>query len=102
MCGIFGSVGEPLGADAASRVLGALYHRGPDGHGLKQLPGATLVHTRLRIIDLSPAASQPMSNEDGTVWVTFNGEVYNFQDLRRELKGRGHRFRSQSDTETLV
>jgi asparagine synthase (glutamine-hydrolysing) len=102
MCGIFGSVGEPIGPEVAARVIAVLHHRGPDRHGSKELPGATFLHTRLRIIDLSPAAAQPMTNEDGTVWVTFNGEIYNFKDLRQELEGRGHRFRSQSDTEVLV
>jgi asparagine synthase (glutamine-hydrolysing) len=102
MCGIFGSIGEPLEPEAAARVLGTLHHRGPETHGVKQLPGATLLHTRLRIIDLSPAGAQPMTNEDSTVWVTFNGEIYNFQELRRELVSQGHRFRSQSDTEVIV
>jgi asparagine synthase (glutamine-hydrolysing) len=102
MCGIFGSVGDPLGTETVSRVIATIHHRGPDLQGARELPGATLIHTRLRIIDLSPAAAQPMSNEDGSVWVTFNGEIYNFKQLRRELEARGHRFRSQSDTETLV
>ena len=102
MCGIFGSVGAPLGPESIARVLATLRHRGPESNDVVRLQEATLAHTRLRIIDLSPAGAQPMANEDDTVWVTFNGEIYNFQELRRELAGLGHRFRSQSDTETLV
>jgi asparagine synthase (glutamine-hydrolysing) len=85
-----------------ARVLATLRHRGPESSGVARPDGATLAHTRLKIIDLSPAGAQPMANEDDSVWVTFNGEIYNFQELRRELEGHGHRFRSSSDTETLV
>jgi asparagine synthase (glutamine-hydrolysing) len=102
MCGIFGSVGEPLAAPVAARVASVLHHRGPESHGIAPLDGATLVHTRLKIIDLSPAGAQPMTNEDGTVWVTFNGEIYNFAELRRQLESKGHRFRSHTDTEVIV
>src|SRR5438045_2974324 len=102
MCGIFGSVGAPLPPEAIANALATLKHRGPEANGAMQLEGAVLAHTRLRIIDLSPAGAQPMANEDRTVWVTFNGEIYNFQELRRELEGLGHRFQSHSDTEVLV
>ncbi len=102
MCGIFGAVGAPLDRTNAARALLALRHRGPEASGLACPQGATLGHTRLKIIDLSEAGAQPMSNEDGSVWVTFNGEIYNFADLRRDLICRGHTFRSQSDTEVLV
>src|SRR3954468_16851219 len=102
MCGIFGSVGAPLGVEAVGRALAVLRHRGPESNGVAHPEGATLAHTRLRIIDLSPAGAQPMANEDDTVWVTFNGEIYNFRELRRELEGHGHRFRSHTDTEVLV
>jgi asparagine synthase (glutamine-hydrolysing) len=102
MCGIFGSVGAPLSPEAVSRALACLRHRGPEASGAVRLDEAVLAHTRLRIIDLSPAGAQPMANEDESVWVTFNGEIYNFQELRRELEGHGHRFRSHSDTEVLV
>ena len=61
-----------------------------------------LGHRRLSIVDLSPAGHQPMSNEDGTVWITFNGEIYNHAELRAELEAKGHRFRSHTDTETIV
>lgn len=102
MCGIAGWVGSlPEGEKYAARVVQALCHRGPDGHGIKSWPEATLIHTRLSIIDLSPAGAQPMSNEDGTVWTVFNGEIYNHRDIRHHLKARGHVFKGHSDTEVL-
>lgn len=78
-----------------------LHHRGPDGHGFRSWSEATLVHTRLSIIDLSPSGAQPMPNEDGTIWTVFNGEIYNHRELRRDLETRGHRFKGRSDTEIL-
>ncbi|HEY0711549.1 MAG TPA: asparagine synthase (glutamine-hydrolyzing), partial [Polyangia bacterium] len=102
MCGIFGSVGDPVGPETIGRVAAVLHHRGPESQGVTRVAGATLLHARLKIIDLSPAGAQPMTNEDGTVWITFNGEIYNFQELRRELEAAGHRFRSHSDTEVIV
>ena len=102
MCGIAGSFGkEELDAIVEERVLEALRHRGPDGRASKTWQEATLLHTRLRIIDLSPTGDQPMSNEDGTVWTVFNGEIYNHHELQVELEKRGHRFRGRSDTEVL-
>jgi asparagine synthase (glutamine-hydrolysing) len=102
MCGIAGWLGTPLDEERlARRVVQALHHRGPDAHGLRSWPGATLVHTRLSIIDLSPAGAQPMANEDGTIWTVFNGELYNHRELRHELEARGHVFRGRSDTEVL-
>ena len=102
MCGIAGWLGTaPDDNDLAQRVVQALHHRGPDAHGIRSWPEATLVHTRLSIIDLSPAGTQPMANEDGTVWTIFNGEIYNHRDLRHELEARGHVFRGRSDTEIL-
>jgi len=113
MCGICGFInlqGQPVDATVGQRMMDLLWHRGPDGSG--QLvtqssghhtsPSVFLGHRRLKIIDLSEAAQQPLPNEDDTVWVIFNGEIYNFQDLRRELEQRGHVFRSRSDTETIV
>jgi len=79
----------------------ALRHRGPDDAGVLSLPQATLVHTRLSIIDLSDSGRQPMTNEDGTVCVVFNGEIYNHKDLRASLESRGHVFRGHSDSEVL-
>jgi asparagine synthase (glutamine-hydrolysing) len=77
-------------------------HRGPDDAGVWLGDGVGLGHRRLSIIDLSPAGHQPMTNEDGSVWVVFNGEIYNFQTLRLDLEAKGHRFRSNSDTEVIV
>lgn len=79
-----------------------LYHRGPDGGGIHVHQNVGLAHRRLAIIDLRESANQPMCNEDGSVWVTFNGEIYNFQELRDELTLRGHQFRTSSDTEVIV
>jgi asparagine synthase (glutamine-hydrolysing) len=106
MCGIAGiaraSLVQPGDLEAVTRMLAAEFHRGPDGDGIYQDSGAILGHRRLSIIDLSPAGAQPMSNEDGAVRVTFNGEIYNHQDLRSELMLAGHLFRSRTDTEVLV
>lgn len=76
-------------------------HRGPDGAGLRCAAGVALGHRRLSIIDVA-GGSQPLSNEDGTVWVTFNGEIYNYRQLTERLVRRGHRFQTHSDTEVLV
>ena len=103
MCGIAGSLGNlPCAEHHAKRMARALLHRGPDAYGIKSWPEATLVHTRLSIIDLSPAGTQPMANEDGTVWTVFNGEIYNHRELRQHLQSRGHVFRGRSDTEVLT
>lgn len=102
MCGIFGQLGPPLSPEQAAKVLAALAHRGPEAQGVEARGLATLAHTRLKVIDLSDAATQPMSNEDGTIWVTFNGEIYNFQALRAELEAAGHVFSSRSDTEVIA
>jgi asparagine synthase (glutamine-hydrolysing) len=83
-------------------MIAQLRHRGPDGTGVWSEGHVGLAHCRLSIIDLRAIAGQPMCNEDGTVWVTFNGEIYNFKELRKELEGRGHTFRTDSDTEVLV
>ncbi|HET6460290.1 MAG TPA: asparagine synthase (glutamine-hydrolyzing) [Syntrophales bacterium] len=101
MCGICGIVGP--GADPAiiRRMNMSLAHRGPDGEGIYQGEGVLLGHRRLSIIDLV-TGKQPMTNEDRTICVVFNGEIYNFQDLRRELEERGHRFATRSDTEVLI
>jgi asparagine synthase (glutamine-hydrolysing) len=113
MCGICGIAA--LGEDAAfdertiDRMRAALDHRGPDDSGtyVAEFQGGQgagrvgLGHARLSIIDLA-TGHQPLSNEDGTVWIVFNGEIYNFQELRPELEARGHRFRTHSDTEAIV
>jgi asparagine synthase (glutamine-hydrolysing) len=108
MCGICGELTFEAGATVRAEVLTSmrdrLLHRGPDDQGLFVADSARagLGFRRLRIIDLSAIANQPMANEDGTVRVVFNGEIYNFRVLRAELEARGHRFRSQADTEVLV
>ena len=102
MCGIAGWLGILSDGDHyAKRLARALRHRGPDGCGVQAWPEATLVHTRLSIIDLSIAGAQPMSNEDGTIWTVFNGEIYNHHELRRDLEARGHVFRGHTDTEVV-
>jgi asparagine synthase (glutamine-hydrolysing) len=83
-------------------MVARLGHRGPDASGTRAFDRCSLGHTRLRIIDLSPLADQPLANEDDTAWVVFNGEIYNFRELRAQLAGAGHSFRSASDTEVLV
>src|SRR3990172_5634103 len=104
MCGICGVIGEARGEVAESRVrsmLTGMVHRGPDDEGVLAKPGAVLGMRRLSIIDLA-GGHQPVFNEDGTVGVVFNGEIYNFPHLRASLESRGHRFRTHSDTEVLV
>jgi len=108
MCGIAGAIrtrpGEPVTPDLLAAMAETMAHRGPDDQGVWICPDgqAGLAHRRLAIVDLSPAGHQPMGNASGSVQVTFNGEIYNFRQLRRELEARGHRFRSQCDTEVLV
>jgi asparagine synthase (glutamine-hydrolysing) len=103
MCGIVGMVGNVSAAPNLSELVGTLRHRGPDGQGSVQLDKRVLFgHTRLRIIDLSDAGHQPMSNEDASVWIVFNGEIYNFQELRPGLETKGHQFKSRTDTEVIV
>ncbi|HTV46430.1 MAG TPA: asparagine synthase (glutamine-hydrolyzing) [Stellaceae bacterium] len=108
MCGIAGFVTIGAGlpraeADARLACMGAtLRHRGPDDHGTWTDGRAGLAHARLSIIDLSPAGHQPMASADSNVWLTYNGEVYNFVELRRELEALGYPFRSRSDSEVVV
>ena len=82
-------------------MVAMLRHRGPDAYGIHTESGAALGHARLSIIDIA-GGGQPMSNEDGSIWVTFNGEIFNYIELRAELAAKGHRFRTRSDTEVLV
>lgn len=103
MCGICGFLGN-LSPSALNVMCRAISHRGPDDEGIyyDQADGIGLGHRRLSIIDLSPAGHQPMRNEDSTIWVSFNGEIYNYVSLRKELVNKGHEFRSQTDTEVLI
>lgn len=87
---------------ALARMLRAEAHRGPDDEGAFSVDRVLLGHTRLAVIDLSASARQPMPNETGDVWISFNGEIYNFEALREELRASGHRFRSKSDFEVLL
>jgi asparagine synthase (glutamine-hydrolysing) len=105
MCGIAGVLnhdGSPVDQQALARASMSIAHRGPDDHGIHVDGPVGLAHRRLSIIDISSAGRGPMSNEDGTVWLTYNGEIYNFRELRRLLEARGHTFRSHSDGEVLV
>jgi asparagine synthase (glutamine-hydrolysing) len=105
MCGIAGIIGKVDGASrrlAVQAMTDALARRGPDGEGIQAWQTATLGHRRLAIIDLSEAGHQPMLTEDGRLGVVFNGEIYNFHELRRDLIARGCRFRSLTDTEALL
>ncbi|HLM67415.1 MAG TPA: hypothetical protein VK358_07810, partial [Longimicrobium sp.] len=122
MCGIFGvwsTDGQPVDPCLAARALQTLAHRGPDDHGAAGWDGhgpvratrdagalggsrVVLAHRRLSILDLSEAGWQPMLSADGRYALVFNGEIYNFVELRRELEAAGHAFRSHSDTEVLL
>ena len=103
MCGIAGYVGANR-PELLAPMCEALIHRGPDdaGEWFDAEAGVGFGHRRLSIIDLSPAGHQPMSNADESVWITYNGEIYNFQEHRKRLEQNGYRFRSQSDTEVLI
>lgn len=123
MCGIVGLYGadaRPVDLGELGEMARLIEHRGPDGHGFwageshsgrheffsSGFPDlradVALGHRRLSIIDLTDTGRQPMCNEDGTIWITFNGEIYNFRELKSELESLGHRFRSSSDTEVIV
>ncbi len=116
MCGITGAVwtetGQPIDRETLARMTDVLAHRGPDDRGVYASDAATfnypggvsgvaLGFRRLSIIDVA-GGHQPLSNEDGSVWIVFNGEIYNYRTLRRRLDGHGHTFRTAGDTETLV
>src|SRR5687767_5420821 len=116
MCGITGAIwtdpDRGIDAPTLARMTETLRHRGPDDEGIlrddfrvrppyEAMPGIALGFRRLSIIDLA-GGHQPMANEDESVWLIFNGEIYNYRDLRRRLEGAGHRFRTDSDTECIV
>src|SRR5436190_2660076 len=110
MCGICGILSTSASFDASESTVVAMRdtmrHRGPDDAGADSWAAGdgrvAFGHRRLSIVDLSPAGHNPMPNEDGTVWITFNGEIYNHVALRKELEAKGHRYRSHCDTETIV
>src|SRR5690242_12799117 len=112
MCGIAGFINKqhrPDARDLLERMNDALVHRGPDDAGfflspplgISGTPQVGLAMRRLAIIDLD-TGHQPIANESETAWIVFNGEIYNHQDLRRELESRGHQFRTRSDTEAIL
>ena len=116
MCGIAGAIWSDQSAALAPEVLqrmtDVLRHRGPDDagsyssgyrvrDGYGAVPGVALGHRRLAIIDVA-GGHQPLSNEDGSIWITFNGEIYNHRELRKRLEGSGHQFRTHCDTEAIV
>jgi len=105
VCGIAGTAGRFANDDSIKAVMrsmiGTLHHRGPDGYGFFHDSGIALAHARLSIIDLV-SGDQPISNEDGSVTVIFNGEIFNYVELRAELERSGHRFSTRSDTEVIV
>ncbi|MGA2120593.1 MAG: asparagine synthase (glutamine-hydrolyzing) [Methanoregula sp.] len=105
MCGIAGQYcldGRGVDTGLLAAMSGRLTHRGPDGEGTRICGSTGLVHRRLAIIDLTAEGLQPMTNEDGTLWLVFNGEIYNYVELREELIKKGHRFHSHSDTEVIL
>lgn len=106
MCGICGvtNFNKPIDPKGFEQQLDTLKHRGPDGAGTQFLENNTVAlgHRRLSIIDLSKNGAQPMSNEDGTIWIAFNGEIYNFETLKKELISLGHHFKSKTDTEVII
>src|SRR6204780_2646543 len=106
MCGIAG-LANWGNKDVLSRMARVQAHRGPDDHGLweRRFPDGSYIglgSRRLAILDLSPVGHMPMCNEDRTVWITYNGEIYNFAELRQELESKGHRFASHTDTEVII
>ena len=105
MCGIVGVCdlggARPVEEPILRSMLGTIRHRGPDQFGIYLDEHVGLGNARLSIIDLR-TGQQPISNEDGTVWIVFNGEIYNFQELREDLLSKGHKFRTKSDTETII
>ena len=102
ICGIFNMNGEPVSSVSLRRMTDAIAHRGPDGEGFYTDSFIGLGHRRLAIIDLTPAAHQPMVTRDGQFAISYNGEVYNFQEIRAELQSLGHQFHSRSDSEVIL
>jgi asparagine synthase (glutamine-hydrolysing) len=106
MCGIAGylevQTGRCLKPQVLERMTGVIHYRGPDAHGIRHHGPVALGHRRLSIVDLSPLGQQPLSNENGDVWIVYNGEIFNHADLRPALEQAGHRYRSRTDTETIV
>lgn len=106
MCGILGQINfrNSINKENFKLMLNSLIHRGPDGFGIEVFEDGKVCigHRRLSIIDLSDRAKQPISNEDGSLWLTFNGEIYNYKSLRKELINKGHQFKSDTDSEVII
>ena len=109
MCGIVGTLifknsNFTVTKPYITKMRDTMAHRGPDGAGVWVSEDGRIGfgHRRLSIIDLSETATQPMCNEDGTVWIVFNGEIYNFKEIRKDLEKKGHKFISNSDTEAII
>ena len=105
MCGISGIyyfMGEKVTRSLVKKITDPISHRGPDGEGIFVDHHCGLGHRRLAILDLSQAASQPMESFHGRYVITFNGEIYNYKELKKELENLGYKFKNQSDTEVLI
>ena len=108
MCGIAGAFttqSSDINADLTplvGRMISAIRHRGPDDSGVHEQGGIALGHARLSVIDLSAAGHQPMMTDDGQVRIVFNGEIYNFKELRAQLAEKGYHFKSHTDTEVIL
>ena len=105
MCGVAGILvrrdGPKIELDSLRSMIAMLGHRGPDGYGVYRDTTIGLAHSRLSIIDLG-GGFQPLTGEDGSVWLSFNGEIFNFVELRRSLRAQGHEFATQGDSEVIV
>ena len=101
ICGIFQPDGPTVRRETLKAMADTIRHRGPDDEGFYSCGPVGLAHRRLSIIDLE-GGHQPLANEDQTIWIVFNGEIYNFEELNRQFLSSGHSFRTRSDTETIV
>lgn len=101
MCGIYGCIGK-VSSKKAYECIDQIKHRGPDALQVKELTGATFAHARLSILDTSEIANQPMTDASGRYWIVYNGEVYNFLELREELESKGYKFKTDGDTEVVL
>src|SRR3989304_5384971 len=105
MCGICGILDfgvRPITRELLRGMCDSFPYRGPDAEGSYVSTPGGLGHRGLRVLDLPPAGHQPMGNEDGTLWIVFNGEIYDYEELRKGLLAAGHRLNSRTDTETLL
>src|SRR5690606_22152080 len=105
MCGIAGIydlAGSPVGSDELERMVATIIHRGPDAQSVHCFPGGGLGSTRLAVLDLRPESNQPFVSTDGRYAISYNGEIFNYLELREELLRLGHCFRTDSDTEVLL